>query len=506
MPDLAVTVLEACVRHRDRVALLDALGRPTTFGALRSRVLAVASGLRRRGLEPGDRVLFAVPPSPSSFALALGVVTAGGTLAFADPRAGDAVLAARAAALAPRWALAASPVYALAGRVWRSLGDVTHVYTGPRLPGVPCGAFSWRRVCQRSALTDAQRPYRDFDQGRCGDAGAPALVIPTSGTTAAPRLVVHSRASLGAGLAAFAARVPFGPGDVVHTDQLMIGLPALAGGATWSLPAPGARPSRLARVLRGRGATHTFCVPADVDAVARGGPLPPGVRGILLGAAPVLPGPLRRLRSVAPNADLLAVYGMTELAPAAVATAEEKIAHTDAGAPGDLLGTPLPGVTARVADDGELCFSAPHQALGYLDLGDRSTDTDAECPQRHFAGTPEIASGDLGRVLDDGRIVLTGRRKDMIIRGDRNIYPGLYEAAVTALPGVREALLVGVPTPAGDEHVVLAVAGDRPDAGTVRRVFGVDAPDEVVVLDDLPRGGRSRKPDRGALRALLARR
>ncbi|MFC5140190.1 class I adenylate-forming enzyme family protein [Actinomycetospora rhizophila] len=502
--DLARTVLDACARHRDRVALLSGpRGRPVRFGALRSRVLAVAAGLRARGLAPGDRVLFAVPPSPTSLALALGVVIAGGTLAFADPRAGEAVLAARAAVLAPRWAIAASPVYALAGRPWRVLPGVTHVRVGPRLPGVPRGAVSWTHLAvgQRGGHPDAERQGSPHDHEPVGDPAAPTLVIPTSGTTAAPRLVVHSRAGLGAGLAAFAARVPFAPGDVVHTDQLMIGLPALAGGATWSLPAPGARPSRLGRVLRRRGATHTFCVPADVDAVVRGG-LPPGLRGVLLGAAPVLPGPLRRLRAAAPDAELLAVYGMTELAPAAIATAEEKIAYTESGAEGDLLGSPLPGVAVHVVDD-ELRLTAPHQALGYLDTDRARGDTDTQRLQRHAA---DIPSGDLGRVLDDGRIVLTGRRKDMIIRGDRNIYPGLYEAAVTDLPGVREALLVGVPTPAGDEHVVLAVAGTAPSPATVRRLFGVDAPDEVVVLDDLPRGGRSRKPDRAALRARLVNR
>ncbi|MEJ2885343.1 class I adenylate-forming enzyme family protein [Actinomycetospora aeridis] len=500
--DLARTVLEACARHPDRVALLDGLGRPVRFSALRSRVLAVAAGLRTRGLEPGDRVLFAVPPSPTSLALALGVVTAGGVLAFADPRAGEAVLTARAALLAPRWAIAASPVHALAGRPWRRLGDVTHVRVGPWLPGVPRTSVSWRGVsCQRRGVADTERPYSSVDHEAYGDHDAPALIIPTSGTTAAPRLVVHSRAGLGAGLAAFAARVPFGPGDVVHTDQLMIGLPALAGGATWSLPALGARASRLGRVLRRRGATHTFCVPADVETVVRGG-LPPGLRGVLLGAAPVLPGPLRRLRAAAPDAELLAIYGMTELAPACLATAEEKIAHTDGGAEGDLLGTPLPGVDVRVVDD-ELRFRAPHQAVGYYGTGDESGVADTQRLRRRAA---DIASGDLGRVLDDGRVVLTGRRKDMIIRGDRNIYPGLYEAAVTDLPGVREALLVGVPTPAGDEHVVLAVAGTAPSAATVRRLFGVDAPDEVVVLDELPRGGRSRKPDRAALRDRLTRR
>ena len=241
-------------------------------------------------------------------------------------------------------------------------------------------------------------------------------------------------------------------------------------------------------------------MPADLaavlDAVERGEvDLPGSLRQVLLGAAPVLPPLLRRARAVLPGVEFLAVYGMTEILPVAVATAEEKLAHPG---PGDLVGAPLPGVRARVDDEGRL-------VVGGANLG-------------HYLGEPrrtEHTTGDLAHIDDDGAIVLHGRATDMIIRGRTNIYPGLHEPAITELPGVAQALLVGVPDAIGDDRVVLAlVAAPGTPPGLDRRVRAalpalIDAaalPDEVVLVDAVPVAGRTRKPDRAALVRLLRER
>ncbi|WP_194909928.1 class I adenylate-forming enzyme family protein, partial [Catenulispora rubra] len=302
--------------------------------------------------------------------------------------------------------------------------------------------------------------------------------------------------------------VGWGPGDIVHTDQLMLGLPALAAGATWSLSGLPGKASRTLEHLRTRRATHLFGTPAEIARLLDAGPVPPTLRTVLLGAAPVPPPILRRLRQAAPDAQILAVYGTTEALPIAVATAEEKL---DALGLGDLLGTPLPGVRASVAGagsgetpgtaPGEIRIRSPHLAVGYL--GDPEP-------------LAELATGDLGRLDPDGRLILLGRAKDMIITGSFNLYPGLYEPAIAALPGVADAAYVGIPDPAtGDEHVVLAVVpepGTDPDALTRRlhaelpRVIDTAArPARIAVVDTIPRRGRTEKPDRDALRTLLAR-
>ncbi|MEV6930601.1 class I adenylate-forming enzyme family protein [Dactylosporangium sp. NPDC051485] len=503
MTDLLTALLATCDERGDAPALRSGALR-LTFREFGGRIRATAGGLRAAGLEPGDRVLFSVRPEPAGVVLALGIVAAGGTVVFADPGAGPELFAARLALTGPRWAAAESLLYAASAfraTRWaaRRRGlllpaydrlPVRHVYAGRWLPGVPRGAHAAARLAAGPAVSTVDdAPDRE------------ALVVFTSGTTAAPRAVVHTRGSLGAGLSVLAGRCALGPADVVHTDQLMLGLPALVAGALWTMPpyglAASAEPVRYASGLR--GVTHTFCVPADfaavLDAIAAGRvPPPTGLRSVMLGGAPVPPPLLRRAGALLPGVELLTVYGMTEIVPVAAATAEEKLAHDG---PGDLAGALLPGVRARTAPDGELLVRGPNLCRGYL----------GEPP------LAEHATGDLAR-LDGDRIVLVGRKKDMIIRGRVNIYPGLYEPAIARLDGVAEAVLVGLPTGlAGDEKVVLAIVPDGPAQPVVAAVRAalptlIDAgalPDEIVAVAAIPVTGRTAKPDREALRRMLER-
>ncbi|MFB4311683.1 class I adenylate-forming enzyme family protein [Actinomadura sp. GTD37] len=495
-------LLDQAARTPGAVALVSGAGAELTYGELRRQVLAVRHGLLSGGLADGDGVLFSVRPSPESLVLALGVVAAGGVVVFADPGAGPEMFTARLRLARPRWSAAESMLYAgsrlrpvrayarrrglllpnLADLQIPGEGPMRHVHVGRRLPGVPRGALSFARLIRG----EAPEPDRDTDPD------APAAVIFTSGTTANPRAVVHTQASLAAALDLFRTRLPLGPGDVVHTDQLMLGLPTLIAGARWSMPPLFCAPADFARLMRERGATHTFCVPVHLAEILDAAPdLPPSVRYVLLGAAPAPAPILRRAIAAAPSAEVLSVYAMTEILPVAIASAQEKLAHAHSGA-GDLLGAPLPGVGARLEGDGELLLSGPNLCRGYLGADPLT----------------ELPTGDLAR-LDDGRLVLMGRKKDMLIRGKFNLYPGLYEPSVAALPDVAEAAIVGVPDPqTGDEEVVLAVVGppglDARLHRTLPDVIDHDAlPDRIVVLDALPRAGRTRKLDRDRLRAMV---
>lgn len=330
---------------------------------------------------------------------------------------------------------------------------------------------------------------------------APALIIFTSGTTDHPKAVVHSRASLGAGLAGFASSVGFLAGERVLTDQLMVGIPALISGAHWIMPPtgldPGASPERyLDLLLAEPGPDVLFAVPAALDAIL--GMLDahpertPDVRMLIVGGAPVLRPLLERVRARLPRTAVRAVYGMTEVLPVAIADGDEKLAFDGAG---DVVGTLAPGIEALV-HDGELIVRGPGLALGYL----------GEPP------LTELRTGDLARIepLADGRklVVLTGRTKDMFIRGTTNIYPGLYEPIIAGLPTVAQCALVGVPDAIGDDSIVLAVVlerGSGPDSIELirRRLPGlVDAaalPDHILAVEALPTTGRSHKLDRAAL-------
>jgi acyl-CoA synthetase (AMP-forming)/AMP-acid ligase II len=486
--DLVREVLDSCRRTPAATAIIGSRGEKMTYDELGVRALLIRDRMAAAGLERGDGVLYAVEPSPDAIAIALGVVAAGGVLVLADPGLAPEMLAARLKLARPRWVVAESRLYAITSfaplrALVRRRGillpdlrnplpgwTLRHAYTGRWLPGVPRGAVRLR------GLADTPDPVlakADLDD--------PAAIIFTSGTTAEPRAVVHTRRSLATGLEIFHGQLPMGPGDVVHTDGLMLGLPALIGGATWSMPAG---PELIAR----RGVTHLYAVPVELaNLIDHLGTFPPSVRHILLGSAPAPPGVLRKAIAAAPTAQVLSIYAMTEVLPVALATAQEKLAHLD----GDLLGRPLDRVGVRIADDGELYVSGPHLARGYL-------------------GQPphtEVATGDLARIDEDGRIILLGRKKDMILRTGFNIYPSLYEPAVAAQPGVADAAIVGLADPeTGDEEVVLAVVpadGFREDRlrGVLPNLIDAGAlPDRVAVLPAFPRTGRSQKLDRAALR------
>jgi len=78
---------------------------------------------------------------------------------------------------------------------------------------------------------------------------------------------------------------------------------------------------------------------------------------------------------------------------------------------GDLVGSPFLGVTITVANDGEVCLESDQLFSNYWGAEKNSG--------KYF-------TGDLGRIDEKGRLILMGRKKDMIIRRNFNIYPGLY--------------------------------------------------------------------------------
>ncbi|CAN5361909.1 class I adenylate-forming enzyme family protein [soil metagenome] len=533
-PDLLDAVLASADARSAEPALT--FGRRTlSYGELAARIRAVSAGLRDEGLVDGDRVLFSVRPGPDAVVLALGIVHAGGTVVFADPGAGEALFRARAALAAPRWVAAESVLYLASSGPLRPVArrrglelapyarlvpDARHVFAGRWLPGVPRGAMSLATLSRTAPSVAVQTPARS---GPAGDGGSradneqPALVIFTSGTNDAPKAVVHTRASLGAGLADFATEVGIRPGQRVLTDQLMVGVPALIAGAHWTMPPyganPGARPEQYLALLP--DAELLFAVPAALDAMlhaldANPALTPPRLDTIVVGGAPVLRPLLARIHARFPEARIRAIYGMTEILPVAIADGVAKLNAPAAdgtdgtdGTDGDDVGRVVPSVTARIVD-GELVLGGAGLARGYL----------ADLPQHPLT---ELPTGDLAR-LDGDHLTLLGRRKDMFIRGTQNVYPGMYEPIIAGLPGVADAAMAGVPDGIGDDRIVLAVvpATDPPAVPTTehplvaqvaRALPGlIDAgvlPDAVVAVPRLPRSGRSRKLDRVALAASL---
>ena len=457
----------------DRPALAGAASR----GELARLTRGYAVALREQGLTAGATVGLAVRPGLRSLATMLAAYRLGLRIAVLDPNAGPDVLLARLALAQPRLVLADAAAQAVAG--WAAplarrahlalpdLGAIAAVRTiGRRLPG------------SAPVLAPAAGPLpRPFDSD--GD----AVIVFTSGTTSSPRAVVHSRASLSAGMTAVHDLVRPVPGVPVVGGTFFVLIPSLAAGAPVALPAR----RGLARQLRRLAPQATYLTPPQLRAALAGGARFTG--RVYSGSAPVSAALLTAVRRAGAS-EAWGVYALTEVFPAAAVESAAKTAFDGAG---DLVGDLLPGVSARVGEQGRLLLAGPTAAHRYLG-----------CEPLDWVDT-----GDIGRV-DGRRVVLGGRAKDMILRAAENIYPGLYEPALH-IPGVELALLVGVAAADGDERVVAVV---QPAPGVAEQHLrsalrdplarmGAARPD-ALIFARIPLAGRSRKPDRAATARLAA--
>ena len=121
-------------------------------------------------------------------------------------------------------------------------------------------------------------------------------------------------------------------------------------------------------------------------------------------------------------------YGMTETCgPVCVSLPEDNRIGT--------IGMPMCGITAGIAEDGELVVKGPLVCRGYHNNPEVTT-------QQITDGW--LHTGDLGDISEDGCISITGRKKDLIITaGGKNVSPGLLEASVMTSPVVNQCLVIG---------------------------------------------------------------
>ncbi|MGC9665480.1 class I adenylate-forming enzyme family protein [Planosporangium sp. 12N6] len=474
--------LETALRrsHPDRPAVLGRRG--LRRGDLADLATGYAAALHHRGLAAGDTLGVAVRPGPRALALMLAAYRLGLRVAVLDPSAGPDVLTARLALARPALVVADAAAQAVAGWAQRLAGRAGLAL--PALDRLGPVATVGRRL---PGCAPALAPGSAVGVPDRSDADGDAVIVFTSGTTTRPRAVVHSRAGVSAGMAAVAALVAPRPGEVVLGGTFFVLVPSLASGAPVALPARA--PRRLAAQLDRLRPQATYLTPPQLRAALDAGARFSGA--VYSGSAPVSAALLGRVRRTGAAA-AYGVYALTELFPAAAVEADEKAAFDGDG---DLVGAPLPGVTASLDDTGQLLLAGRAAAHRYL----------GEDPLE------KVATGDVGRLDVHGRIVLAGRYKDMILRRAENIYPGLYEPALH-VPGVNLALLVGVPADDGDERLVALV---EPQPGADERAvraalagplarMGAARPD-AVLLARVPVAGRSRKPDRAAASALATR-
>jgi cyclohexanecarboxylate-CoA ligase len=330
----------------------------------------------------------------------------------------------------------------------------------------------------------------------------------TSGTTAAPKGVRHSDATLIASSAGMIAGLGVTDGDVYPIAWPV----AHIGGATM-----------LTTVLRSGGKLVLFesfdpstiavrmaaCGPTILGTGvpffraylagqrAHGAkPLFPALRAFTAGGAPTPPELIRELDGVFANVPVVNSYGLTEF-PIATAPSPldppQRLAAT--------VGPPSPGVQVRVVD-GELRLKGPQQFLGYADP---AHDADA------IDNDGWLRTGDLGSVTDDGAVAITGRLKDVIIRNGENISALQIEDTLLRHPDIVDVTVLGLPDARTGERVCAVVVVAPGRQITLADVFAhcaaeglakQKAPEQLHVVDAIQRSSMGKVVKADLLAAL----
>lgn len=327
-------------------------------------------------------------------------------------------------------------------------------------------------------------------------------VLATSGSTGAPKGALLHASALLASASATHDRLG-GPGRWLlalpahHVAGLQVLVRSLITGtvpAVLDLTAgfdPGAFAAAAAEVRGPR--RYTALVPTQVRRLldAGGAPLAAlaGFDAVLVGGADT-PAQLRT-QAAASGVRLVTTYGMSE---------------TCGGCVYD--GVPLDGVTVRLdPPDGRIRLGGPTVARGYRG-GQGPVDAFGVDP----GGTRWFRSEDLG-VLTCGQLEVLGRADDVVVTGGLKVAPGPVEAVLRQLPGVAEAVVVGVEDAEWGQRVVAAVvvAPGQAEPGldavraAVRSAVATHAaPRQLLVLDRLPLRGPG-KPDRAEVARLAAK-
>lgn len=304
-----------------------------------------------------------------------------------------------------------------------------------------------------------------------GDEEDAALIIFTSGTAGAPKAVLlshravlarlqmtlHVTRKLPHQLDAAGWDITLITGPLFHVGGMQTLLRAAVVGDSLVLPHGRFDPGEVLTLIERHRINRWNAVPTMVSRLLDHPDVPHrdlrSLRSISIGGAPVHAELMRRIRAQLPDVSprIPTGYGLTENGGQATAAA---------GSDGNELlgssGKPLPCVEVKIVardalPDGEILLRSPTQMSGYLGEADSPIDRDGW-----------LHTGDLGRLDDAGHLWITGRCKELIIRGGENVAPIAVERALLAIPGINEAAVFGIPHADLGEEVAAVVVVNGP--------------------------------------------
>ncbi|OBG69790.1 cyclohexanecarboxylate-CoA ligase [Mycobacterium sp. E3298] len=489
------SLVETAARaHPDRVVLVDDYGRALSCEQLYESALTCAAALAQRGIGAGTVVSWQLPTTLETMVVMVALARLGAVQNPVLPIWRESELRFVTTQLA-------TDVLIVPG-VWRNFDHIALA----------------QRIGDQQPMTvvviDHDEPITGALRLPAGDPAAlpappqsgeePRWIYYSSGTTASPKGARHCDRSVIAGSAGVVAIVGASSSDVnpIAFPVSHIGGAAMLAAALHTgmrlvlfdtfdpVETPFAIAAHRPTLL---GSATPFFV-AFMAAQAKHGaePLYPDLRGCVGGGAPITAELGHQVRQTFSVDGVANSWGLTEF-PVATSQAPngppELLDHT--------VGKPVPGVSVRVVDEserpvepgeeGELRLKGPQCFLGYVDA---SLDAQA------FDAGGWFRTGDLGRIDQQGNVVVTGRIKDAIIRNAENISALEIEGVLASHPAIADVAVIGVPDERTGERVCAVVVARPGAAVTLSSVSGHcqarglsrhKSPERLEIVDALPR-------------------
>jgi long-chain acyl-CoA synthetase len=495
IPYQPVAELLAKYRARDpgKTAIVD-LDQATqiSFGELDQVATDIAAGLKRQGIRKGSKVLLLSDENLEKLLIWLGAWRLGAVICPFNAEINEKQIAALTATLDPALIIYHKDI------------DIAAMVGDADAPRLRFGAWSagTGNDPQDEFFSSLARGYRAADVSERNDAQDMACIFCTSGTTAKPKVIVYDHAAYWLngldtidflGLTEHDRTLEYRSFGWNSAHVLSL-LPFLQTGLTLHIARRFSH-SRFFDWVRNRGITFAAGVPTVLNMLLNE-PLGvtakdiPTLRLMSCSTAPLTAQQWRAFEEMY-GVTLLQLYGMSETGWVCGNRHDRRKLGT-VGPPAlhqELLIFDAAGKECPAGVEGEITVGGPQMAIGYL-LDDGTIE-----PVRG----KRIRTGDLGIRDAEGFIRVTGRAKDLIIRGGVNIAPLEIDEIVLRHPGVAGAAAVGVPDSIyGEEVVCYIVSKDRglTEAAILQHcrqyLPPAKTPKQILFVPGLPRNERGK--------------